>query len=108
MREHIKQTMQQFGFSLTNGVYTKTTVAYDPPVMIIINNEKRIQPGVQHQVVFEVEDICTGWIEPPHEDIEWVAFRLIVDGETAYDVQEGFYNYEQKLFTAICQHLFRT
>jgi len=109
MTEFAKQVLHGLGFK-DQGVnsYTKTIVAYDRPMMVSINGQQTIRGGQAHEVVFEVEHICTGHIEPPQEDIEWFRFALKVDGETLYDEQEGFYNEDTQLFTNFCNHLFNT
>lgn len=111
IRNFIINKLKSLGFEQNGDVFTKQIIAHEPGAVMIINGQKYEQPGRQYVVTFKFELICTGHIEPPHEDIEWVGIELSTPSQEPGlitilgEAMEGFYSNDHQLFEYICNRL---
>lgn len=105
MREYITNKLQEKGFTLENDIFTKEATQQAPGRQMVINGQRFDEPGQEQKFKYKVELLGTGYIEEPHEDIEWISWEIYREDVLIQGYAEGLYEDDKNKFDEICSEL---
>lgn len=106
MRNYIANKLIGWEFQQDENIFLKETIHTVPGRQIVINGQRADEPPQQVHLVFRVELVGKGSIEPPPEELEWVTWQVLQNENIVSQYTEALYNNDQNRFDLICGHLF--
>lgn len=105
MREYIKNKLTGLGFTEDDNKFTKEVTKQLPGRQMVINGQRFDEPGQEQKFKYKVELLGTGYIEEPHEDIEWISWEIYREDVLIQGYAEGLYEDDKNKFDLICAQL---
>ena len=106
MKDYIINKLTEWGFKQDNDIFLKEDVHVVPGRQLIINGQRMDEPSQQIHLVYRVELIGKGSIEPPFEELEWITWQILQNENIVSQYTEALYNDDQNRFDLICKSLF--